>query len=178
MLILDCHVHLNNYNELDTSKKILSLEERVNALLESMYNNDIDYSIILSSYKVDINRPSTSEIIDVIKKHVDKLGVVAGFSIDNHTNEDLKNYRPGLAGPEAHYLLKVFLLRFLIEISITEFFAVCWRDVRPTGTYLPRASDQAWLSGPASGQRAFPDEFLPARPSSWLQAERSPRASA
>jgi uncharacterized protein len=96
MLILDCHVHLNNYNELDTSKKILSLEERVNALLESMYNNDIDYSIILSSYKVDINRPSTSEIIDVIKKHVDKLGVVAGFSIDNHTNEDLKNYRKWL----------------------------------------------------------------------------------
>jgi uncharacterized protein len=96
MLILDCHVHLNNYNELDTSKKIFSLEERVNALLESMHENDIDYSIILSSYKVDMNRPSTSQIIDVTKKHVDKLGVVAGFSIDNHTNDDLKNYRKWL----------------------------------------------------------------------------------
>jgi uncharacterized protein len=93
MPILDCHVHLNNYNELSKSKKILSLEERVNALLESMYNNDIDYSIILSSYKVDINRPSTHQIIDATKKYIDKLGVVAGFSIDNHTNEDLGNYR-------------------------------------------------------------------------------------
>jgi predicted TIM-barrel fold metal-dependent hydrolase len=90
---IDCHVHLNNYNELDKSKKILSLEERINALLESMHNNDIDYSIILSSYKVDINRPSTSQIIDATKKYVDKLGVVAGFSIDNHTNEDLENCR-------------------------------------------------------------------------------------
>ena len=96
MPILDCHVHLNNYNELYTSKKILSLEERVNALLECMYNNNIDYSIILSSYKVDINRPSTSQIIDATKKYVDKLGVVAGFSIDNHTNEDLENYRKWL----------------------------------------------------------------------------------
>ena len=96
MLILDCHVHLNNYNELDTSKKIPSLEERVNALLESMHENDIDYCIILSSYKVDINRPSTNQIIDVTKKYVDKLGVVAGFSIDNHTNEDLENYRKWL----------------------------------------------------------------------------------
>ena len=96
MLILDCHVHLNNYKELDTSKKIPSLEERVSALLESMHENDIDYCIILSSYKVDINRPSTNQIIDVTKKHVDKLGVVAGFSIDNHTNEDLENYRKWL----------------------------------------------------------------------------------
>ena len=96
MPILDCHVHLNNYNELGESKKILSLEERINALLESMYNNDIDYSIILSSYKVDINRPSTHQIIDATKKYIDKLGVVAGFSIDNHTNEDLGNYRKWL----------------------------------------------------------------------------------
>jgi uncharacterized protein len=97
MPILDCHVHLNNYNEFNKQeKKFLSLEERVNALLESMYNNDIDYSIILSSYKVDIDRPSTYQIIDTTKKYNDKLGVVAGFSIDNHTNEDLENYRKWL----------------------------------------------------------------------------------
>ena len=98
MPILDCHVHLNNYyNEFNKpEKKFVSLEERVSALLESMYNNDVDYSIILSSYKVDTDRPSTYQIIDAIKKHNDKLGLVAGFSIDNHTNEDLKNYRKWL----------------------------------------------------------------------------------
>ena len=102
MPISDCHVHLNNYDEIKKSgRKFLSLEERLNALLESMDNNNIDYSIILSSYKVDVDRPSTSQIIDIVKKYDDgnkenKLGIVAGFTIDNHTDEDLENYRKWL----------------------------------------------------------------------------------
>jgi len=97
MPILDCHVHLNNYNKINKAeKKILSLEERLNALLESMQNNNIDYSIILSSYKVDNDRPSTYQIIDSVKKHSSRLGVVAGFSIDNHTCENLEDYRKWL----------------------------------------------------------------------------------
>src|SRR5919205_3152017 len=99
MPILDCHVHLNNYNKINKAeKKILSLEERLNALLESMQNNNIDYSIILSSYKVDNDRPSTYQIIDSVKRHSSRLGVVAGFSIDNHTCEDLEDYRKWLKG--------------------------------------------------------------------------------
>src|ERR1051326_3859044 len=97
MPILDCHVHLNNYNKINKAeKKILSLEERLNALLESMQNNNIDYSIILSSYKVDNDRPSTYQIIDSVKRYSSRLGVVAGFSIDNHTCENLEDYRKWL----------------------------------------------------------------------------------
>ena len=98
MPIIDCHVHLNNYNRVnETEKKFLSLEERLNSLIQSMRDSSIDYSIILSSYKVDVNRPATSKIIDVTKKYGDnKLGVVAGFTIDNHTDEDLKNCRKWL----------------------------------------------------------------------------------
>src|SRR5215211_7312959 len=93
MPIIDCHVHLNNYNRInETKKKFLSLEERLNSLIQSIRESSIEYSIILSSYKVDVNRPATSKIIDVTKKYGDnKLGVVAGFTIDNHTDEDLKN---------------------------------------------------------------------------------------
>ena len=99
MPILDCHVHLNNYDKINKAeKKFLSLEERLNALLESMQNNNIDYSIILSSYKVDNDRPSTYQIIDSVKRHSSRLGVVAGFSIDNHACEDLENYRKWLKG--------------------------------------------------------------------------------
>jgi predicted TIM-barrel fold metal-dependent hydrolase len=61
-----------------------------------MHDNGIDYSIVLSSYKVDVNRPSTAQIIDVTKKFENQLGVVAGFTIDNHTDEDLKNCRKWL----------------------------------------------------------------------------------
>jgi uncharacterized protein len=95
MLIIDCHVHLNQYDGINKTGTFLSLEERLKALLESMDNNDINYSIIISSYKVDVSRPSVSQIIDIMKKYdnKNKLVLVAGFTIDNHTEEDLKNYR-------------------------------------------------------------------------------------
>ena len=94
--IIDCHIHLNNYDGLNkTENKVLSLQERLDVLIENMKDNDIAYSIVISSYKVDENRPSTSQIIDIVDKngYKDKIGVVAGFTIDNHTKEDLKNYR-------------------------------------------------------------------------------------
>ena len=97
MPVIDCHVHLNNYDQINKrEKKIPPLEERLDSLIQSMHDSGIDYSIILSSYKVDVDRPSTSNIIDITKKYDDKLGVVAGFTIDNHTNEDLKNCRKWL----------------------------------------------------------------------------------
>ncbi len=99
MSIIDCHIHLNIYNEINkTEEKILSLQERLDTLLETMENNNIVYSLLLSSYKVDVNRPSTAQIIDIVDKNdiKNKIGVVAGYTIDNHTQEDLKNYRQWL----------------------------------------------------------------------------------
>jgi len=57
-----------------------------------MNNHNVDHSLILTSYKVSSDRPSTSEIIGITKKY-DNLDVVAGFSIDNHNMEDLQNCR-------------------------------------------------------------------------------------
>jgi uncharacterized protein len=99
MSIIDCHVHLNNYDQINKNEiKGLSLQERLNSLLDTMENNNIHYSILLSSYKIDLNRPSTSQIIDIINKNdnKNKIGVVGGFTIDNHTKEDLKNYKQWL----------------------------------------------------------------------------------
>jgi uncharacterized protein len=99
MSIIDCHVHLNNYDQINKNeRKGLSLQERLNSLLDTMENNNIHYSILLSSYKIDLNRPSTSQIIDIINKNdnKNKIGVVGGFTIDNHTKEDLKNYKQWL----------------------------------------------------------------------------------
>jgi predicted TIM-barrel fold metal-dependent hydrolase len=97
MPTIDCHVHLNNYDRIiGIEKKSLSLEERLNSLVQSMHTHSIEYSIILSSYKIDADRPSTSKIIDVIRKYENRLGVVAGFTIDNHADEDLKDCRKWL----------------------------------------------------------------------------------
>ncbi len=97
MPIIDCHVHLNNYSQINkTVEKSLSLQERLDLLIQSMDHSGIDYSVILSSYKVDSDRPSTSQIIDITKKYDTKLGVVAGFTIDNHTEEDLNDCKSWL----------------------------------------------------------------------------------
>lgn len=88
-MIIDCHTHLNQYEYLQT---ISLLEDRVKKLLVTMVSNNVDYALILSSYKVDEQRPSTEDLIEATKGY-DNLGIVAGYSIDNHTDEDLKNYR-------------------------------------------------------------------------------------
>ena len=88
-MIIDCHVHLNQYELL---QNVPSLEERIQRLQTEMISNNVDFAIILSSYKVNSERPSTHQIIDAIKKY-DNLAVAAGFTIDNHTDEDLKKYR-------------------------------------------------------------------------------------
>jgi predicted TIM-barrel fold metal-dependent hydrolase len=97
MPIIDCHVHLNNYDGIDgTGIKSFSVEKRLNSLVQSMDSHNIEYSIILSSYKIDTDRPSTAKIIEVTRKYENRLGVVAGYTIDNHTDKDLKECRQWL----------------------------------------------------------------------------------
>lgn len=88
-MIIDCHVHINQYEMVEN---VPSLEERVKILITEMASNNVDYALVLSSYKVNEKRPSTLQIIEAVKKY-DNLGVIAGFTIDNHTDEDLGNYR-------------------------------------------------------------------------------------
>ena len=88
-LIIDCHTHINQYELL---KDVPSLDDRIELLRREMASNNVDYTLILSSYKVDVGRPSTWDIIQATKKY-DNLGVVAGITIDHHSDEDLRNYR-------------------------------------------------------------------------------------
>jgi hypothetical protein len=91
MTIIDCHVHLNHYQ----GTKYLPLEERKELLLHTMQDGNVDHSIVLSSYKVNPDRPSTEQLIEITKKH-DNLSVVAGFSIDGHNDDDFQDCRKWL----------------------------------------------------------------------------------
>ena len=91
MTIIDCHVHLNHYE----GTRYLPLEERKELLLHTMQDGNVDHSIILSSYKVNPDRPSTEQLIEISKKH-DNLSVVAGFSIDGHNDDDFQDCRKWL----------------------------------------------------------------------------------
>lgn len=91
MKIVDCHVHLNQYEEL----KRLPLDERTKRLHDTMESSGIDYAIVLSSYKASEERPSTDKLIEEANKY-DNIGIVAGYSIDNHDNEYLQKCRQWL----------------------------------------------------------------------------------
>jgi len=91
MRAIDCHVHLNSYNDSNGS-----VEDKLVKLLQSMDECEIDASIVISSYKVNDDRPSTEKILRITEKH-DNLAVVAGYSIDNHTMEDFRNNRKWLS---------------------------------------------------------------------------------
>ena len=73
MKAIDCHVHLNSYNG---SKG--SIDDSLVELLQSMGGCDIDASIVISSYKVNKDRPSTDKIIRITEKH-DNLAVVGAI---------------------------------------------------------------------------------------------------
>lgn len=89
-MIVDCHVHLNNYHE----DKVDSLDACLDNLNRSMRLNRIDLALILTSYKVTPGRPSTGRVVEAIRKHR-HLFVVAGLdyhSFDPSELVELKDY--------------------------------------------------------------------------------------
>ena len=87
-MIIDCHVHLNRYEETEPA----SLTERYRLLREEMARHDVDYAIVLSSYKVNDDRPSTDQILEVVQGDP-HIGVVAGISYLNYSAADLAHLR-------------------------------------------------------------------------------------
>ena len=84
-MIIDVHTHLNNYDE----SKVVPLQQRFEELQESMRFNKVDAALILSSYKVNEHRPSVAELVE-LTRDVDSMHVVAGVSLANYRERDLR----------------------------------------------------------------------------------------
>jgi uncharacterized protein len=84
-MIIDIHTHLNNYDPEDCPP----LEQRVERLEQSMQDNDVDFALVLSSYEVNANRPSTRELVDALQDK-DHFAVAAGISFLNYRERDLR----------------------------------------------------------------------------------------
>jgi uncharacterized protein len=84
-MIIDCHVHLNNYHE----QVEMSLSDSLAKLQASMLESGVDYSLVLTSYLVSSHRPSTAQVVTAIEK-IPNLGVVAGISYMNYRQRDLR----------------------------------------------------------------------------------------
>ncbi len=84
-MIIDVHTHINNYHE----DRVSSLEECLDRLVAAMAENKVDYSLVLTSYKVNEHRPSTKKVVEAIQGR-NNLGVVAGISYLNYNHNDLR----------------------------------------------------------------------------------------
>lgn len=84
-MIVDCHVHLNNYHE----EIACSLDDSLGRLQRDMQEAGIDYALVLTSYLVSPHRPSTAQVVKAIER-IPNLGVVAGISYNNYRERDLR----------------------------------------------------------------------------------------
>lgn len=84
-MIVDCHVHLNNYHQ----QAAVSLDESLDRLQAAMEESGVTYAMVLTSYLVSPNRPSTAEVVRAVEP-LPNLGVVAGISYNNYRERDLR----------------------------------------------------------------------------------------
>ena len=77
-MIIDCHTHLNRYEHDQPPTPAGRLEQ----LRETMDANGVDHALVLTSYTVNENRPSTDEILELLEDEP-RFSVVAG--VDYHS---------------------------------------------------------------------------------------------
>jgi uncharacterized protein len=87
-LIIDCHTHLNRYEEGEPT----SLRDRYRTLKAEMARHGVDYALVLSSYKVNEDRPDMHQLLEVVGDDP-QIGVVAGISYYNYRAHDLADLR-------------------------------------------------------------------------------------
>ena len=83
-MIIDVHTHINNYHE----DRVKSIDDCLNQLTDTMLENKVDYSLVLTSYKVNEHRPSTKSVVEAIKGRKN-LGVVSGISYLHYNHLDI-----------------------------------------------------------------------------------------
>lgn len=82
--LIDAHVHLNNYHE-STRRPT---PENVRELFTLMGELGIDHSVVISSYKIDLDRPSVEELLDLVS-HDPRLTLVEGLRWRGDSRTDL-----------------------------------------------------------------------------------------
>ena len=60
--LIDAHVHLNNYHEATRRPTV----ENVRELFAMMAQHAVDHAVVITSYKVDMDRPGVEEILELL----------------------------------------------------------------------------------------------------------------
>ena len=64
-MLIDCHVHLNNYYT-ENGDNRRPTEENVHRLWDAMAANGVDHAVVLTSYKVNVDRPSVEHVLEIL----------------------------------------------------------------------------------------------------------------
>lgn len=83
-MLIDAHVHLNNYHESDRRPT----RENVERLFREMETHGVDHAVVITSYKADLDRPSAEEVIEALAAD-DRVTVVEGLRWRSGVRSDL-----------------------------------------------------------------------------------------
>jgi uncharacterized protein len=83
-MIVDCHVHLNNYDQ----DRVPTLPQCIDRLELAMRRNRVDLALVLTSYTVTPGRPSTRSVVEALRD-IPYLYVVAGLDYTSFTPDHL-----------------------------------------------------------------------------------------
>ena len=86
-MLIDCHVHLNNYYTEDANNR-RPTEENVQKLLAAMAANGVDHAVVLTSYKVNVDRPSVEQVLEMLAEDP-RTTVVEGLRWRSESRTDL-----------------------------------------------------------------------------------------
>jgi predicted TIM-barrel fold metal-dependent hydrolase len=83
-MLVDCHVHLNNYAE--TSGRPTT--DNVRELFAKMAQHGVDHAVVLTSYKTNVDRPSVEEVLEMLAGDP-RTTVVEGLRWRSESRTDL-----------------------------------------------------------------------------------------
>lgn len=83
-MLIDCHVHLNNYHE----GAGRPTEHNVQELFAKMAEHNVDHAVVITSYKVDLDRPSVETVLEILASDP-RTTVVEGLRWRGDHNTDL-----------------------------------------------------------------------------------------
>lgn len=82
--LIDVHVHLNNYHE--STRRPTA--ENAKELFAKMDEIGVDHAVVITSYKVDLDRPSIEELLDLITQQA-RITLVEGLRWRGDQRSDL-----------------------------------------------------------------------------------------
>jgi predicted TIM-barrel fold metal-dependent hydrolase len=86
-MLIDCHVHLNNYTTQEGEAPRPTVAN-VQRLFDEMATHGVDHAVVLTSYKVNVDRPSVEEVLATLAEDP-RTTVVEGLRWRGDSRTDL-----------------------------------------------------------------------------------------